>query len=278
VNTTSLTASPGPLPPASNDRAAVPPGSGWPGDPATAATPVARDPAEVRALAAGAGSLAEVAALESVCRACDRLVRWREEVAATRRRSFAAQAYWGRPVPGCSVLVTRLDDPGTVLTDGAGWGELLVHAPWMFDGYDAAWSADADTWAVHDGLRFHRTGDVGYVEDGLVMHLGRRRHVIESADGALASVAVEGPVTAATGRLTAAVGVGPVGHQVLCVVVDGGGRLRVAGHGLREVAREASAHRIAAVLEGPLPVDRRHQSKIDRTALAEDVAAFLAGR
>ena len=42
----------------------------------------------------------------------------------------------------------------------------------MFDGYDAAWSADADTWTVHDGLRFHRTGDVGYLEDGLVMHLG----------------------------------------------------------------------------------------------------------
>ncbi len=184
----------------------------------------------------------------------------------------------GRPVPGCSVLVTPLDHPGTVLTDRDGWGELLVHAPWMFDGYDAAWSADVDTWAVHDGLRFHRTGDVGYVEDGLVMHLGRRRHVIESADGALASVAVEGPVTAATGRLTAAVGVGPVDHQVLCVVVDGGRRLRVAGQGLRNLARGASAHRIAAVLEGPLPVDRRHQSKIDRTALAEDVAALLAGR
>jgi uracil-DNA glycosylase family 4 len=27
-------------------------------------------------------------------------VAWREEVAATRRRSFADQRYWGRPVPG----------------------------------------------------------------------------------------------------------------------------------------------------------------------------------
>jgi len=184
----------------------------------------------------------------------------------------------GRPVPGCSVLVTALDDPGRVLPDGDGWGELLVHAPWMFDGYDAAWSADADTWVVHSGRRFHRTGDVGYLEDGLVVHLGRRRHVIDTADGPLASVAVEGPVATATGRQVAAVGVGPAGAQVVCLVVEGGGRLRVAGRSLRDTARAAGPQRIAAVLEGPLPVDHRHRSKVDRTALADDVTGFLAGR
>jgi uracil-DNA glycosylase len=78
----------------------VRPGTGWPEDPATGLTPVARDAAGVRALAAGAGTLAELAARQSVCRACPRLVDWREEVAAVRRRSFADQQYWGRPVPG----------------------------------------------------------------------------------------------------------------------------------------------------------------------------------
>ncbi|MFE4992880.1 uracil-DNA glycosylase [Streptomyces mirabilis] len=34
------------------------------------------------------------------CRACPRLVAWREEVARTRRAAFADQTYWGRPVPG----------------------------------------------------------------------------------------------------------------------------------------------------------------------------------
>ncbi|MER5405198.1 uracil-DNA glycosylase [Streptomyces sp. NPDC002769] len=34
------------------------------------------------------------------CRACPRLVDWREEVARTRRAAFADQTYWGRPVPG----------------------------------------------------------------------------------------------------------------------------------------------------------------------------------
>jgi uracil-DNA glycosylase family 4 len=35
-----------------------------------------------------------------VCRACPRLVEWREQVAAAKRRSFQAERYWGRPIPG----------------------------------------------------------------------------------------------------------------------------------------------------------------------------------
>jgi uracil-DNA glycosylase family 4 len=34
------------------------------------------------------------------CRACPRLVAWREEGARVKRASFADQEYWGRPVPG----------------------------------------------------------------------------------------------------------------------------------------------------------------------------------
>jgi uracil-DNA glycosylase family 4 len=76
------------------------PGTGWPGDPATPATPVATSAGEVAELAAGAGTLAELTARQSVCRACPRLVAWREQVAAERRRAFADQQYWGRPMPG----------------------------------------------------------------------------------------------------------------------------------------------------------------------------------
>jgi len=76
------------------------PGSGWPADPATLATPVAADAGQVLVLAAGAGSLGELEARQSVCRACPRLVAWREEVAATRRRAYQDEPYWGRPVPG----------------------------------------------------------------------------------------------------------------------------------------------------------------------------------
>jgi uracil-DNA glycosylase family 4 len=77
----------------------VPPGE-WPGDPAGPATPVAGSAAEVASLAAGAPTLAELIARQSVCRACPRLVAWREEVAVVRRRSFRDERYWGRPIPG----------------------------------------------------------------------------------------------------------------------------------------------------------------------------------
>ena len=77
----------------------VPPGEGWPDDPADAATPVARTAAQVRKLAAGT-SLAELDARVSVCRACDRLVEWRERSAEEKRASFADQPYWGRPIAG----------------------------------------------------------------------------------------------------------------------------------------------------------------------------------
>jgi uracil-DNA glycosylase family 4 len=75
------------------------PGSGWPGDPATPRTPVAGDAADVARLALGARTLHDVAARASVCRACPRLVEWRETVAREKRRAFAGETYWGRPVP-----------------------------------------------------------------------------------------------------------------------------------------------------------------------------------
>lgn len=78
----------------------VPPGSGWPGDPADAATPVALTPDEVRRLASQAEDNDALQARISVCRACPRLVEWRESVARSgRRAAFAHQPYWGRPGP-----------------------------------------------------------------------------------------------------------------------------------------------------------------------------------
>ncbi|SFP39091.1 uracil-DNA glycosylase, family 4 [Amycolatopsis arida] len=46
------------------------------------------------------GTIDELDAAVSECRACPRLVAWREHVAATKRAAFADQTYWGRPVPG----------------------------------------------------------------------------------------------------------------------------------------------------------------------------------
>ncbi len=61
---------------------------------------MAHDAAGVRALAADAGTLAELEARESVCRACPRLVEWREQVARDKRRAHSSEPYWGRPIAG----------------------------------------------------------------------------------------------------------------------------------------------------------------------------------
>jgi uracil-DNA glycosylase family 4 len=56
-------------------------------------------------------SEAELAALDgriAACRACPRLVAWRETVASQRRAAFRDQEYWGRPVPGFGPADARI--------------------------------------------------------------------------------------------------------------------------------------------------------------------------
>lgn len=45
-------------------------------------------------------TIAELDTAVSACRACPRLVRWREQVAEDKRAAFAGQNYWGKAVPG----------------------------------------------------------------------------------------------------------------------------------------------------------------------------------
>lgn len=54
----------------------------------------------IRPLLRQAHTVGECDALITACRACPRLVHWREDVAVTKKRAFADEEYWGRPVPG----------------------------------------------------------------------------------------------------------------------------------------------------------------------------------
>jgi len=88
----------------------VPPGTGWPGDFASVDTPAASDAAAVLRLAGSIDDVDDLCAALSVCRACPRLVTWREDVARVKRASFADQPYWGRPIAGWGD-----DDPGVLI-------------------------------------------------------------------------------------------------------------------------------------------------------------------
>ncbi len=60
----------------------------------------ANDPAGVARAAAAARSLDELDEVVAQCRACPRLVAWRELVAREKRAAFRDETYWGRAVPG----------------------------------------------------------------------------------------------------------------------------------------------------------------------------------
>lgn len=68
----------------------------------------ARDRAEVARAAAAAQDLTALDAAVCACRACPRLVNWREEVAAVRRAAFRDQTYWGAAVPGFGPADARI--------------------------------------------------------------------------------------------------------------------------------------------------------------------------
>ena len=182
----------------------------------------------------------------------------------------------GIPVPGAVVGISALDDSGAATglpTDEPGvTGEILVSAPWAKDRYDRLWATQSRT--SRDQGR-HRTGDVGHLDDaGRLWVQGRLAHVVTTADGPVTPVGVEQRVLALPGvRAAACVGVGPAGAQVVVVVVvpdlAPARRELLAGPELTlQVRNVAGVPVAAALLRSDLPVDVRHNSKIDRAELS----------
>ena len=181
----------------------------------------------------------------------------------------------GLPLAGVGLRIEPL--PG----GDSACGEIVVSAPWLSLGYDGLWATNDRARTVDEqGVEWHRTGDVGHLDDaGRLWVEGRLAHVVATADGPVTPVPLEIAVTEATGLRCAVTGVGPNGTEQVVVVVEDEGKAGLAAPAIDQAVREALPDRpLAAVLSVPhLPVDVRHNSKVDRTRLGRWAGKVLAG-
>lgn len=199
----------------------------------------------------------------------------------------------GRPVPRAEVAIAALDAngvPGAEITEEPGvTGEILVRAPHVRDRYLMLWGTTAES------MRFagwHATGDVGHLDEaGRLWVEGRTAHVIATAQGPITPVLVEDAAESVPSvRRAGAAGVGPRGtqHAVVVLETEEGYRPGKAtrprpadpalAEAVRRAVRETSRVDVVAVFTtAALPTDIRHNSKIDRAALARWAEATLRG-
>jgi acyl-CoA synthetase (AMP-forming)/AMP-acid ligase II len=128
---------------------------------------------------------------------------------------------------------------------------------------------------------WHRMGDVGYVDDsGRFWYCGRKSHRVETTNGPLYTECVEAIFNTHPGvRRTALVGIGPRGRQSPVIIIEHEGSA-VSANFIPELKQRALEHPLTREIEhfllhSRLPVDVRHNAKINREALAAWAARQL---
>lgn len=162
--------------------------------------------------------------------------------------------------------------------------EIVISTPHMLAGYDKLYNTNRQTRVdVLDGLQWHRTGDIGHFDAaGRLWIEGRTHHIVTPPTGVLGPGGPEDDIQRLPQlKRVAIVGVGPVGTQAVVAVVephDASIKPGLAPTELTDAVRAATDVEIAAVLvTDHVPVDIRHNSKINRPVLAQWAAQMLAG-
>lgn len=197
----------------------------------------------------------------------------------------------GKPLDVVRVGMAPLDFLGRpaddILEGDAAVGklsEIVISTPHMLDSYDKLYNTNRQTRVdTLDGLQWHRTGDIGHFDaEGRLWIEGRTHHIVTPPTGVLGPGGPEDDIQSLPEiRRVAVVGVGPVGTQAVVAVVeptDSSLKPGLAPTLLTERVRSATDVDLAAVLvTNHVPVDIRHNSKINRPALAQWATRVLSG-
>ena len=191
----------------------------------------------------------------------------------------------GHPLPGVEVRIIEIEDGpidtiehARILPTGV-IGEVLARGPHVSDRY---WQAPGDMRdnKITDGdTRWHRLGDTGFLDDqGRLWVCGRCSHRVVTPAATYYPLCCE-PVFNTHPDVARSALVDPsrpaAGTPTVCVELhhDARGREAQVRHDLVELAdaHEATKGIDSFVFLDRLPVDRRHNAKIDRPALAAGV-------
>ena len=167
---------------------------------------------------------------------------------------------WGTPIPALdasalAAMSSATSEPGEIVVTGAHVVRGYLHG-----------QGDEETKFRVDGRIWHRTGDIGYLDDrGRLWLLGRASAVIDDARGILYPFAVECVAREVLGVRRSAM-IAREGRRVLVVE-------RTESDPPLDSSAALSALAWAKVddlvVVAKLPMDRRHNSKIDYAALGK---------
>lgn len=182
----------------------------------------------------------------------------------------------GRPVRGADLAVIRGvkdgEDVRSAQRPPFEIGEIVVTGRHVTANY----FEDPDSDRRHKirdsaGKIWHRTGDLGYLDDvGRLWLVGRKGHEIHYAGRTYHSLVIESFVNRIDGVLRSALSVNAEGIPVLWIVPEG----TAIPDAVRTFAAE---HAIPVVLQtASFPLDARHHSKIDYPALRARTAGVAS--
>lgn len=191
----------------------------------------------------------------------------------------------GKPFSGVDLQIIRItDDPITnwsdeLLVPEGEFGEIIVSGPMVTREYYGLPHANSLA-KITDGDRvWHRIGDIGYRDsENRIWFCGRKAHRVVTESGAMYSVCCEAIFNEHPDvQRSALVGIGPKNQQQPVIIIEPEpGRLQTgtrAASFIDEMLELAKTSRLTrpinkVFLREQLPVDIRHNAKINREELA----------